>query len=344
MSADRIPVSIVTGFLGSGKTTLIAALLKQPAMAGTAVVVNEFGEVGIDDAIFAETLQDGNLVLLANGCLCCTAGDDLATTLFELTRRTELRPSRIVVETTGLADPVAILKRLMGDTRLRLLTRLDAVVATVDAVNGLANLDSHEVALRQSAVADRRIITKADIADPVAVTALTERLALLNPGATIAVANHGAIDADRLFGASLYDSRTGRADLDRWLNLDGHRAGAHHDHDHGPDHHDDAVRTWLIEQASPLDWTRLEPRLGAIVRDHGDRLFRVKGVLWTSDDPRPLVMHGVQRLFHSPVRIERWPGAPRSSIVAIGGKDAETAVGADRRGARGEHRRAAPGG
>lgn len=336
VSADRVPVSIVTGFLGSGKTTLIAALLKQPSMAGTAVVVNEFGAVGIDDAIFAETLDGRDLVLLANGCLCCTAGDDLALTLFQLTRRTEHRPSRIVVETTGLADPVPLLQKLMGDPRFRQATRLDALVATVDAVNGLANLDDQPVAARQSALADRRIITKSDIARPEDVAALAVRLKALNPAAPILTVSHGAIEADALFGAGLIDAKTGRANLDRWLNLDALRGAAHrhheHDHVHHHDHehhepaHGSDVRTWLVEETEPVDWGRLEIALGDVIRRYGDTLLRVKGVIRTTGDPKPLVIHGVQKLFHSPVRIERWPGAPTTSIVAIGGPEAEPAV------------------
>ena len=146
-SHERIAVSLVTGFLGSGKTTLIAALLKQPAMAGTAVIVNEFGAVGIDDAIFAQSLAADNVVLLANGCLCCTAGDDLSARVWSLARRADGRPRRIVIETTGLADPMPVLRRLMSDPRLTQATRLDAVVATIDAVNGLKNLDDHPVAV-----------------------------------------------------------------------------------------------------------------------------------------------------------------------------------------------------
>ena len=148
---ERVPVSIVTGFLGSGKTTLISSLLKQPDMAGTAVIVNEFGAVGIDDAIIAEVADGRDVRLLANGCLCCTAGDDLTATLLELTvgRAGGEKPRRILIETTGLADPVPLLHRLMGDPRLRPSIRLDAIVATVDAVNGNANLDSQPVASRR---------------------------------------------------------------------------------------------------------------------------------------------------------------------------------------------------
>ena len=322
---DRTPVSIVTGFLGSGKTTLIASLLRQPDMAGTAVVVNEFGEVGIDDAIIAEVVGREEVLLLSNGCLCCTAGDDLTETLLDLTtgRKGRSAPRRILIETTGLADPVPMLHRLMADPRLRDAIRLDAIVATVDAINGAANLDSQPVAARQSAVADRRVITKSDLVGASQVMELTNRLRGLNPGADIRIVVHGQIAADQLFGASLYDPKQGKADVDRWLGLEGHRT-AGHDHtsqDEEPAH-GQSVRTWLIEEARPVDWTALSDRLRDIVDRHGDVLLRLKGVVWTTDDPRPLVIHGVQRLYHRPVRIEQWPGRPRTSIVLIGSEGA----------------------
>ena len=334
-AAARIPISIVTGFLGSGKTTLIAALLWQPSMQGTAVIVNEFGEVGIDDAIIAETLNERDLLLLRNGCLCCTVGDDLRRTLWTLAQRRE-RPTRILVETTGLADPVSLLHRLIGDPRLRPAIRLDAVVATVDAVNGLRNLADQPVAPRQSAVADRRLVTKADLAGTDEIAALSKRLRALNPGAAIWPVTHGEIAADKLFGASLFNDSTGEAEVDRWLNLDEYRAqradeGAHH-HDHpdspaGGGAHVGSIRSWLVEESQAVDWDRLSPRLGDIISRYGRSMLRLKGVIRTAGDPRPLVIHGVQQLFHSPVRLKAWPRPPATSIVVIGEGTAATAVG-----------------
>ena len=204
--SDRIPISIVTGFLGSGKTTLIAALLEQPAMQGAAIVVNEFGAVGIDDAVFAQTLDADNVVLLANGCLCCVAGDDLASTIWALATRA-IAPRRIVIETSGLAEPAPLLRRLMADPRLRQSTRLDAVVTVIDAVDGLRNLEKQPVARQQCAVADRRLITKVDLVDAAQIAALSERLFALDRGAPVVEVSRGAIDASVLFSAALYDER-----------------------------------------------------------------------------------------------------------------------------------------
>jgi G3E family GTPase len=329
--SDRIPISIVTGFLGSGKTTLIAELLKQPAMHGAAIVVNEFGAVGIDDAVFAQTLDADNVVLLANGCLCCAAGDDLGSTIWALAMR-PTAPRRIVIETSGLAEPAPLLRRLMADPRLRRSTRLDAVVTVIDAVDGLRNLEQQPVALRQCAVADRRLITKADLVGAAQIDALSERLFALNRGASVAVVSRGAIDASVLFDAALYDERLGRSDLDRWLNLDDRRAGAP-SRSRGVDvrfscdePHDPAIGAWLLEEFSPLDWDRLSPRLGEVIAWHGDKLLRVKGVIWTLGDSRPLVVHGVQRMFHPPARLDRWTGPPTTSIVIIGDRGSAQAM------------------
>ncbi len=328
-NAERIPVSIVTGFLGSGKTTLISALLRQPSMAGTAVIVNEFGEVGIDDAVFADAIGGDSVALLANGCLCCTAGNDLARTVWGLVRR-DPAPNRIVVETTGLADPLPILHRLMGDPRLRLSTRLDAVVTTVDAPHGLDMLLRQPVAERQAAVADRCVITKGDIASASTVEAIRGRLAALNPGASVQVANFGAIDADAVFGASLHDQRGGEPHLSRWLRLQEIQGQPLH---RSPRHRairfsgeSAGARTWLVEETRPICWRTLAPRLVDIIARHGDTLFRVKGVIRTIEDPRPLVIHGVQRMFHPPARLARWRMAPTTAVVAIGDGSASDAV------------------
>jgi G3E family GTPase len=322
--ADCVPISLVTGFLGSGKTTLIAALLKQPAMVGTGIIVNEYGGVGIDDAIFAQSIGPDDVLLLANGCLCCTAGDDLAMAVWRLVQRRE-RPRRIVIETTGLADPPPVLRRLIGDPRLALATRLDTVVATIDAVSGLDNLEHQPVAERQCAVADRRVITKSDIGDPGAVERLRQRLHALNPGAEILQVDHGRIDADTLLSASLYDAGAGVSDVDRWLSVEAHRGRTRH-HDHTSDHSHHSAATWLIEEERPVHWGTFLSKLGPIVGRHGEAMLRVKGVIYAHDDPRPIVIHGVQRTFHPPVRLHSWKSAPGTKIVLIGDKTAEPAV------------------
>jgi len=213
---------------------------------------------------------------------------------------------------------------------LRQAIRLDALVATVDAVNGLANLDTQPVAQRQCAVADRRVITKIDLVGSDTTQALADRLIALNAGGPIVFANHGAIEAARLFGGGLFDASTGYADADRWLGLDGYRRLPRGREQSivfsGSAAHDPTVGSWLIEKHGPVDWATLSPLLGDVVARHGGELLRLKGVIQTSGDPRPLAIHGVQRLFHTPVRLQRWMRTPATSIVVIGGKDARPAV------------------
>lgn len=321
-----IPIYVVSGFLGSGKTTLISGLLRQPAMKGTAVVVNEFGAVGIDDAIFAETLDAGSVLLLANGCLCCTARNDLTATVRSLTRREADCPRRIVIETTGLADPTAVLLALMGDAELQRVARLGGLITTVDAVHGVKNLDEHAVALRQAAVADCRIVTKGDLINPSAIAVLVTRLTELNPGGAIRVVCHGEIAADELYAASAFDPFTGRIDLETWMNLKAHRCAPLHNGRVSGFRVDTCVRAWLVEEARLVDWTTFSDRLGIILGRYGDAMLRIKGVLRTEDDQRPLVFHAVQRLFHPPMRLSRPASETRSSIVVIGEPRAGVAV------------------
>jgi G3E family GTPase len=324
-----IPIYVVSGFLGSGKTTLISALLHQPTMKGSAVVVNEFGEVGIDDAIFAETLDSENILLLANGCLCCTSRDDLTATVRTLTRRPDL-PHRIFVETTGLADPTAVLLALMSDAALQRSAILGGLITTVDAVHGLEDLDEHAVALRQAAVADCRIITKSDLTKPPALSALITRLTELNPSGAIRVVSHGEISAEELCEAAAFDPFTRGTDLDMWMNLEAHRRSPLHGQyaSVGSDRFQAelGVRAWLVEEARRVNWTTFSARLGIIIGRYGDVMLRLKGVLHTEDDQRPLVFHGVQRLFHPPMRLTRQATETRSSVVVIGEPRAGIAV------------------
>lgn len=328
MIPDRIPLSIVTGFLGSGKTTLIAALLKQAGMEKIAVIVNEFGAVGVDDAIFAQTINADDVLLLANGCLCCSAGNDLCATVWALTRRAT-PPQRIIIETSGLADPAPTLRQLIGDPRLRRALRLDALIATVDGINGARNLAELPIVSRQCAVADRRIVTKTDLATPAQLAQLLELLTGLNPVAPIELVANGAIDASKLFDASLYVAKNGAADPDRWLNASAYHARPVR---RGAIFSDFAAQapsplgTWVLEETRPVSWTILSQRLSLIVDHDGDRLLRMKGLIYCAEDERPLAIHGVQRVFHTPLRLQRWVDAPKTTLVIIGDVGARSAI------------------
>jgi G3E family GTPase len=309
-----IPVAVLTGFLGSGKTTLLARLLKSPQFSRTAVIINEFGEVGLDHELI-ET-SDESFVALRTGCLCCTIRGDLVLTLEDLLARRDaglVAPfERVVIETSGLADPAPILHALMGDTGLARRLELAGVVTTVDAVNGLATLARQPESQKQAAVADRLVLTKADLVDGDPAE-LCGRLAALNPAATLLKASFGDIDPERLFDIGLQTARARQSDVEAWL-----RADAHTPHAHAP--HDSAISCFAILRDTPIRAVTLTLFLEALAEHCGADLLRLKGIVAIAECPeRPAVVHGVQHVFHPPAWLERWPSADRRSrLVLIG--------------------------
>jgi G3E family GTPase len=323
--AETTPVTVLTGFLGAGKTTLLNHLLRQPELAGTAVLVNEFGEIGLDH-LLVEKLDDST-VLLNAGCLCCTVRGDLARVLREMlprARRDEI--SRIVIETTGLADPVPILATLMTDPVAAAAYRLDGIVTVVDAVNGATHLDTQEEAVRQVAVADRIVISKADLAD---AAPLRDRLQALNPGAPIADAAHGVVDPGFILHAGLFDPAAKNPDVAGWLNAAAYEAAGdhHHHHHHDRNRHDDRIRAFCITLEDPLDWPALAMWLEMLVASRGENLLRVKGILNLKDQDRPVAIHAVRHLMHRPMKLAAWQdGDPRTSRMVFITRDLPRSV------------------
>ncbi len=310
---DTTPVTMLTGFLGVGKTTLLNHLLRQPALAGTAVLVNEFGEIGIDH-LLVEKL-DENTVLLNAGCLCCTVRGDLSRALADLLARvTSGAVKRVVIETTGLADPAPILATLMSDPVAARAYRLDGIVTVVDAVNGMAQLDAQPEAVRQVAVADRIVLSKTDMADP---ATLRERLHRLNPGAPLLVANHGAVDAAALLHAGLFDPDSKVPDVRGWLDAEAY-ADTGHVHHHDPNRHDARIAAFCLTFNRPLNWRGVATWLDMLIAMRGESLLRIKGILNVAGHDRPVAIHGVQHLFHPPALLAAWPtGDPRTSRLVF---------------------------
>jgi len=327
---ERLPVTVLTGYLGSGKTTLLRHLIARPELADTAVVINEFGEVGLDHLLVDATTED--TVLLASGCLCCTVRGDLVNSLRRLLARSgsgELPPfRRVVIETTGLADPAPIIHTLMTDPALAERFRLDGIAATIDAVNAMDQLDREPEPVKQAAVADRLVLTKTDLADAHAVAALTARLERLNPAAPILTADRGRLDPAALLDAGLYNPLTKSLDVQRWLKEEaygtGHAADHHH---HDVNRHDARIRAFCLSWDAPLDWDRFVDWAEMLAATQGDRLLRLKGVLNVAGSERPVAVHAVQHLFHPPVELPAWPDADRRSRLVFITRDlAEAAI------------------
>jgi G3E family GTPase len=317
-----IPVNVITGFLGSGKTTLLQRLLVSPALADTAVLVNEFGEVGLDHHLLRRL--DGEVVLLQSGCLCCTIRDDLSAAMRDLYSRRERGEvpafRRLAVETTGLADPVPILSTVMAEPVLRHHFRLGNVVTTVDAVNGLMHLERQEESVKQAAVADRIVITKTDIADDSDLAELRRRLARLNPAAAqLQTAPGVALDPDLILARDLYDLDGRAEEVRRWLSIETERAhgpAAHHLH-LDVNRHDARIHAFCLRFDQPLDWTAFGIWLTMLLHSHGVDILRVKAMLNVAESPGPVVVHCVQHLVHPPDHLPQWPDDDRSSRIVF---------------------------
>ena len=330
------PLTVITGFLGAGKTTLLNRLLKDPALAETLVIINEFGEIGLDHLLIEKVESD--MILLSSGCLCCTIRGDLIETLEDLLRRRDndrIAPfKRVVIETTGLADPAPILQTIMFHPYLMLRFRLEGVITLVDALTGAATLDAHEEAVKQAAVADRLVLTKTDLVSDVdrpALGALRARLAELNPGALQLDAAAGEATATRLLDAGLYDIDGKVPNVRQWLNAEafddahGHDHSHHaHAHHHDVNRHDARIAAFCLRFARPVEIAALDLFLELMRNAYGANLLRVKGIVALADDPgRPLIVHGVQHIFHSPQRLETWPDEDHTTRMVFILRDME---------------------
>ncbi|MFG1210822.1 GTP-binding protein [Xanthobacter flavus] len=324
---DPIAVTVLTGFLGAGKTMLLNVLLADPALADTAVLINEFGEVGLDH-LFVRPVEEG-IVMLSSGCLCCTVRGDLVAALEDLLRGRDndrLPPfSRVVIETTGLADPAPVIHTLMTHPYLGLRYRLDGIVCVVDAVNGDATLDAHDEAVKQAAVADRIVLTKTDLVagaeGRAALDALKARLHRLAPAAKIADAAAGEATADALLGAGLFDAKTRIPDVARWLAAEDVAAAQAEVDPSGldPNRHDSRIRAFTLATDAAIPASTLDLFLELLRATHGASLLRMKGIVKLAEEPdTPVVLHAVQHVMHPPARLAGWPDDDhRSRLVMI---------------------------
>jgi G3E family GTPase len=323
----KIPISVLTGFLGSGKTTVLNRLVRHPDMARALVIVNELGEIGLDHELVERATDD--VVLLQSGCLCCSVRSDLIETLQAMRRRAErgeIAPfDRVIVETTGLADPGPILQAFMVEPSITGHFQLDGVITTVDAVHAEATLARHVEAVRQAAVADRLLLTKTDLAEPAQAVAIERRLAALNPTAPIMRTVVGQeIDPALLFGLGLYDPAGKSADVRRWLDWDRAPANAERGRPRATrpvaddvSRHDARIRTVSLVLEAPVAGEALDRWLSSLLRFRGPDLLRFKAIVNVAELPGPLVLHGVQHVIHPPMMLKAWPSDDRRTRMVF---------------------------
>jgi len=304
------PVILLTGFLGSGKTTLLQRLLTDPALSRAAVLINEFGEIGLDHHLLDRI--DDNVVLMKSGCICCTVRGEVADALLNLQSmraRGEIDFDRVVIETTGLADPYPVLQTLRAHPVLRSHFDNGGVLTTVDAVNAGAQIAHRAEAVRQIAAADRIILTKTDLGDAAATAALKATLLRLNPAASVVT----SADATEAIIDGLGAAQSGWTDLAAMAE-----EGGHHHHGHGHDLNADlGVVTFSLTVQEAVDWTAFGVWLTLLLHRYGDRIYRVKGIIALEGEDRPVAIHGVQHLVHAPVHLTHWPDGPRHSRLVF---------------------------
>ncbi len=318
--AGKIPVSLITGFLGSGKTTLISKLLLHPNMRRVAVVINEIGEIGIDHDLV--TMSSENITLLANGCICCSVRTDLQETLRELFAQRRVGEvfdfDRVIVETTGLADPAPVVQTLASDTLLAAHYRLDGLITLVDGLHGVGQIEQQTEAVKQIAIADKILVTKTDLATDENLTILCQKIRQLNSESPIEFIRHGEVDPLALVDLGLSSARASQKTLqflgealDDKASIDiagrylGQKSAAHNT----------TVKTLSLRFKAPFEWLSFSAALELLTTLRGPDLLRIKGIV--NVDGEPVVVQGVQHIFDTPVKMDRWPSDDKDSRLVF---------------------------
>ena len=315
---NQIPVTVITGFLGSGKTTLLSSILKKKEMQKTAVIINEFGEIGLDHALIEHT--DENIVELQSGCICCTIQGDLNKTLIDLFDKMMNGKvssfNRILIETTGLANPVPIIHTLMSSIELIRIYSLDGVITVVDSINGEKTLDLHEESLKQLALAEKIILSKTDIVEKDEIKSLVYRIKEINPVSQIIFSKFGNIPVEEIFGLGAYDPYKKSADVKNWLAAEKYKNKKHHHH-HDVNRHNENIRAFSMMSENPVNMIAFSFFRDMITAALGANLLRMKGIVNIAGEERPAVIHGVQHIFHPVQWLETWPDNDRRTKLVF---------------------------
>ena len=315
---NQIPVTVITGFLGSGKTTLLSSILKKKEMQKTAVIINEFGEIGLDHALIEHT--DENIVELQSGCICCTIQGDLNKTLIDLFDKMMNGKvssfNRILIETTGLANPVPIIHTLMSSIELIRIYSLDGVITVVDSINGEKTLDLHEESLKQLALAEKIILSKTDIVDKDEINSLIYRIKEINPVSQIVFSKFGNIPLEEIFGLGAYDPYKKSEDVKKWLAAEKYKDKKHHQH-HDVNRHNENIRAFSMMSEKPANMIAFSFFRDMITAALGANLLRMKGIINIAGEERPAVIHGVQHIFHPVQWLETWPDNDRRTKLVF---------------------------
>ncbi len=315
-----IPVTLLTGFLGSGKTTILNHLMQQPQMADTLVIINEFGEIPLDHMLVAHSIE--NVIMeMSSGCLCCTIRSDLVKTLRDITwrfaRNGQRQFQRVLIETTGLADPAPIIHTLLNDPQVAGRYRLDGIVTAIDMATGNQTLDAHVEAIKQAAVADCLLLTKMDLVIASDKQALLQRLDAINPAAPRWRVDRGCVDPSKLLNLGLFTTDGKVPDVARWLQEDAYASSLlhhdHHGHAHDVNRHDDHIQAFCFTMDNPISEDKLAAWLELLKGVVGSNILRVKGILNIQGQDNPVVIQGVQHVFHPPVSLPAWPSDDRRS-------------------------------
>jgi len=318
---NNISISVLTGFLGSGKTTILTSLIKQKQMANAAIIINEFGEVGLDHDLIETT--DENVIELQNGCICCSIQGDLKTTLLNLIKKMEkgiISPfNHVIIETTGLADPVPIIHTLMTSLDLQRIYSLDGVITVVDSINGDTTFNTHEEAIKQTAFADVIILSKTDITNKETVNFLIKRIRNINPKVDVIKSNKKNLPVAKLLGLNDYNPQNKDWKVRKWLEIEKIKSSNHlsNHHEHDVNRHGDNIETFAMVTSIPVSMTSLNFFLEILMSQMGEDILRIKGILNIKGKSCPAVIHGVQHIFHPLEWLEKWPSNDRKSRLVF---------------------------